>query len=73
MSAVATNGSEMQNVDAHKGDSALAIIVDMDCAQMVTPAKGTILRKNRRTIDIDRKSTRLNSSHIPLSRMPSSA
>ena len=24
-------------------------------------------------IDIDRKSTRLNSSHIPLSRMPSSA
>ena len=25
------------------------------------------------TVDIDRKSTRLNSSHIPLSRMPSSA
>ena len=25
------------------------------------------------TIKIDRKSTRLNSSHIPLSRMPSSA
>ena len=25
------------------------------------------------TLDIDRKSTRLNSSHIPLSRMPSSA
>ena len=24
-------------------------------------------------VDIDRKSTRLNSSHIPLSRMPSSA
>ena len=24
-------------------------------------------------LDIDRKSTRLNSSHIPLSRMPSSA
>ena len=25
------------------------------------------------TVDADRKSTRLNSSHIPLSRMPSSA
>ena len=25
------------------------------------------------SVDIDRKSTRLNSSHIPLSRMPSSA
>ena len=24
-------------------------------------------------VDVDRKSTRLNSSHIPLSRMPSSA
>ena len=45
MSAVATNGSEMQNVDAHKWDSALAIIVDMDCAQMVTPAKGITQRK----------------------------
>ena len=27
----------------------------------------------RRRVDGDRKSTRLNSSHIPLSRMPSSA
>ena len=29
--------------------------------------------KNRRVLKLDRKSTRLNSSHIPLSRMPSSA
>ena len=28
---------------------------------------------NNVSLDIDRKSTRLNSSHIPLSRMPSSA
>ena len=36
---------------------------------------GTITAVGRRavTIDVDRKSTRLNSSHIPLSRMPSSA
>ena len=30
-------------------------------------------RDGRRILPIDRKSTRLNSSHIPLSRMPSSA
>ena len=30
-------------------------------------------RKKRVDFDADRKSTRLNSSHIPLSRMPSSA
>ena len=29
--------------------------------------------QNLRMYDVDRKSTRLNSSHIPLSRMPSSA
>ena len=29
--------------------------------------------KPEKTVKIDRKSTRLNSSHIPLSRMPSSA
>ena len=28
---------------------------------------------NMSVIELDRKSTRLNSSHIPLSRMPSSA
>ena len=32
-----------------------------------------ILEQGGRAILLDRKSTRLNSSHIPLSRMPSSA
>ena len=31
------------------------------------------LKDSGTTIELDRKSTRLNSSHIPLSRMPSSA
>ena len=37
------------------------------------PANNMCYVKNRRWNPIDRKSTRLNSSHIPLSRMPSSA
>ena len=35
--------------------------------------RSEILGKNPRNFAVDRKSTRLNSSHIPLSRMPSSA
>ena len=38
-----------------------------------TPRVARIDLKTFRTAEIDRKSTRLNSSHIPLSRMPSSA
>ena len=34
---------------------------------------GLKLEKAMNEFDLDRKSTRLNSSHIPLSRMPSSA
>ena len=34
---------------------------------------GTVLSVSGRNATVDRKSTRLNSSHIPLSRMPSSA
>ena len=34
---------------------------------------GLITAAEYRNFEIDRKSTRLNSSHIPLSRMPSSA
>ncbi len=34
---------------------------------------GTVVYHSKMTHDKDRKSTRLNSSHIPLSRMPSSA
>ena len=36
-------------------------------------ANGKPVTWNRDNVEIDRKSTRLNSSHIPLSRMPSSA
>ena len=32
-----------------------------------------VVPRTDQTYDLDRKSTRLNSSHIPLSRMPSSA
>ena len=32
-----------------------------------------VFKHNHYSLDVDRKSTRLNSSHIPLSRMPSSA
>ena len=32
-----------------------------------------VLRVHEAALNVDRKSTRLNSSHIPLSRMPSSA
>ena len=39
-----------------------------DSAKNKTKARGYVFQKGR-----DRKSTRLNSSHIPLSRMPSSA
>ena len=35
--------------------------------------KSDLLKLRTLTSDLDRKSTRLNSSHIPLSRMPSSA
>ena len=37
------------------------------------PRPGMVQHPSGFMIDIDRKSTRLNSSHIPLSRMPSSA
>ena len=37
--------------------------------KLVTPSRAYVLRRK----PPDRKSTRLNSSHIPLSRMPSSA
>ena len=39
----------------------------------VMGSASTIEKKGETLNDVDRKSTRLNSSHIPLSRMPSSA
>src|ERR1051326_6184198 len=38
-----------------------------------TLVKPTVMTTDRAPVNTDRKSTRLNSSHIPLSRMPSSA
>ena len=35
--------------------------------------KGIALCQRKYTFELDRKSTRLNSSHLPTSRMPSSA
>ena len=37
------------------------------------PACGDVMKLQIKVNEADRKSTRLNSSHIPLSRMPSSA
>ena len=39
----------------------------------VGESTAAVLRERGVEVDLDRKSTRLNSSHIPLSRMPSSA
>ena len=44
-----------------------------DTSLQPTDAKGFIVEIQKKYAEIDRKSTRLNSSHIPLSRMPSSA
>ena len=41
--------------------------------EVVTSVKGAHIPNDVFHTDKDRKSTRLNSSHIPLSRMPSSA
>ena len=46
----------------------LAIIAGADSFQPTTTTKSDLVEQA-----LDRKSTRLNSSHIPLSRMPSSA
>ena len=42
-------------------------------ATTYTSSNGAAAHSNPIILDADRKSTRLNSSHIPLSRMPSSA
>ena len=49
-------------------ESADAVILTTDM-----PIKNVERFDNLKKVKIDRKSTRLNSSHIPLSRMPSSA
>ena len=42
-------------------------------ADVLEEARTTLAREGKGKVVGDRKSTRLNSSHIPLSRMPSSA
>ena len=51
--------------------AALAALAGGALAQTAEDLKNDGTGKN--TDNVDRKSTRLNSSHIPLSRMPSSA
>ena len=47
--------------------------MDKKVSQEIDNAKNTRSRGGNYHKNLDRKSTRLNSSHIPLSRMPSSA
>ena len=49
------------------------IIIETDTTPSTTPNKTTIDNYIYRDWETDRKSTRLNSSHRSLSRMPSSA
>ena len=77
-------GGHIETVRADLGDyvqkgQTLALIRSgemADVAQQAVAAKGQLAvaqKNNQVTEDIDRKSTRLNSSHSTLSRMPSSA
>ena len=49
----------------------ISVTVDIDLPERFEP--GTPLKASKNYMDVDRKSTRLNSSHIQKSRMPSSA
>ena len=46
---------------------------DLPAGYQISQYKDPIVGQGEVVVDLDRKSTRLNSSHIPLSRMPSSA
>ena len=46
---------------------------DVEMATVAVAGKREDIENNPNIVKVDRKSTRLNSSHIPLSRMPSSA
>ena len=70
------NGSYVKYVpDGEQGETNRQIIDNfLNNTDLITEAdreQGELVRKYYR--GLDRKSTRLNSSHIPLSRMPSSA
>ena len=51
-------------------DMAVGIIIGAEFGKIVNSLVNDVIMP---PIGLDRKSTRLNSSHIPLSRMPSSA
>ena len=53
-------------------DATMTLIIDKGYSGATTKDIAKAAGVNESTI-LDRKSTRLNSSHIPLSRMPSSA
>ena len=57
-------------VDVRDREGYVQVVCDPDRADMFKTAEGL---RNEFCIQIDRKSTRLNSSHVALSRMPSSA
>ena len=48
-------------------------LVEEGPAEKPTPVEEKAIKPIAKEVESDRKSTRLNSSHIPLSRMPSSA
>ena len=52
---------------------ALCIVIGIAVGQWLPVIPQTLSKLEYANVSIDRKSTRLNSSHIPLSRMPSSA
>ena len=54
-------------------DFSIDYIECFNCSQKYDKESACKTGKGKETKDGDRKSTRLNSSHIPLSRMPSSA
>ena len=51
----------------------LAEVILLSTGIGLTNVSGRLNQNAKQIVNIDRKSTRLNSSHIPLSRMPSSA
>ena len=55
--------SELKNIEEEKNNTRI----------MLEEPEPQPIKQNASDDEVDRKSTRLNSSHIPLSRMPSSA
>ena len=54
-------------------NTGMAVLLDAGMEKGIHPARKQVAGERLALLALDRKSTRLNSSHIPLSRMPSSA